>query len=607
MKKHLKQIMCIVSVLTVLMLMSIIASASDINTIRLVEPENGTVEITVDPNDATKAIIKTAPDKGYLAASVTLGLKKLTPTESDANVYTCTIPTKETKLKVQFRRTKLTLSKDELAMNSGETVKISAKLAYIDGNLETRVSVKKNDIIFESSNPDVVSVDQNGKLTAHKMGYSRISATAVAGNEVAGFFYVIVDGDKSEVVGTIQFNAYFEASEFLSRLINTSELSPGHCFLVFSNTSGHDITINTSNMYHCEVPTAAYYEAVNSYSGEGVDPVTYYYATDGAPYTAEDKAARASYAATLTDRYLCGELETYTIKNNDIATFGNTGDGEVSDILAGDIDEIMTRLGKKYDFDNLKTMLQNGEIDVELFFVKVIRLITELGYDFSTDYNPFNGVMREGGVCLNHEIFAQAYYRDYSNSASCKTSITQVQLEAMVDYIQYNNYFTFLERNCTYVASHAWNLVTSSNPKYHYETSAIMAPLFMQNAIKAKAVLLSTDKNIEFTEGLDPIKPMKSACVEGSHALALTGAKITKAGKLTCSDCEYSETGTTLSELNLKIGKLYNENVLGTWRSSNKKVAIVTFTGMIIPLSKGTTEISCRRNGVTYYCTVTVK
>lgn len=604
MNKAIKRLLCLVSVVAVFMLISIFAFADAAN-ISVAAVKNGEVIVSEENG---KAIIEAIPNEGYITASVKLGLRYLSP--SDVNVYTCDIPSKSTELQVSFRRARLELSKDELAMNTGDTEKISSYISYIDGDIITRVPVKNNDVVYTSSDPDVVSVDANGIFTAKKMGYARINASAVSGNGVESFFYIIVDGDKSPVMGTIQLNAYFLEKEILGGLDN---FHPGHSFLIITNTSGKDITFNTENMFMCKIPTQKFYDAVNSYNGEGYDPLTYFYATNGEPECSDNAEIRAAYADSgFFDIYKRGELKTHTIKNNDIVTIGNTGNDGIPEILSGDIGETITRLGLTGAFDDLSNILKAAR-NINFFVIKMTRLLAEVGIDSTFGFNPINGHTENGGVCVDAEIYSQMKSRDYTVAAACRTAITELQFEAMIDFAQYENYFTILGRNCTLFASDAWNLVTAANPKYHMEpdvggvTNAFAAPMFLRNRILASAPLFALDKNIEFFDGIDVIKPPKAACADCEHSFALTDAKITKAGKLVCADCGAEAEGTTLTEMSLKLGSGYNEGVLGVWRTSDPKVAIVTTTGFILPLSSGTTTISCTKGSTTYSCVLTVE
>ena len=210
MKKFAGKTLCALIVLTVLVFSCVYASAAqaDIGNIKTAETENGTVQVAVDSKDASKAVITLIPAEKYLAASVSLttgdGTELALDKTDKANVYTCAIPAQECTLSAQFRLARVTLNRSELAMKSGETFTVKAQLGCTDGELNTRNDIVDKGIVFASTDPAVVSIDPvTGVMTAHKMGYARITANAVAGNGVEGFFYVIVDGDKSPIVGTI--------------------------------------------------------------------------------------------------------------------------------------------------------------------------------------------------------------------------------------------------------------------------------------------------------------------------------------------------------------------------------------------------------------------
>ena len=509
MNKHFKRLICALSAIMVIMLIGVFAFADAAN-ITVAPVKNGEVTVTEENG---RAVITTVPADGYIAVSVRLGYKTIYA--SEPNVYKCDIPCDDTQLNVMFRRVRLTISEDEMAMTAGETRKVSSYLSYTDGDIETRLPVMNRDFVYTSSDPSVVSVDNNGMLTAHKMGYARINAYAAANDTVGSFFYVIVDGDKSPVVGTIQLDAYFRESEIVNYGI--SNLHPGHSFLIFRNTSGHDIRINTKNMYICRVPTDKYYDTLNSYDGTGIDPMTFYYVTDGKPESSDNKEARYAYADSgFFETYARGELATYTVENNDLVTIGNTGEDGVDEMIKGDVSETLLRFGLEKFFSSSSSILQSIK-ETRFFFVRMIRLVNELCVDFTLGYNPVNGYTDNGGVCVNNERYSQMKSRDFTDAAACRTAITRLQLEAMIDFAQYENYFNFLGRNCTMFASDAWNLVTAAKPQYHMEpdiggvTNALAAPLFLRNRILTVAPLFAFDDDIEFFNGIDVIKPEKTA------------------------------------------------------------------------------------------------
>lgn len=541
MKKPAGKILFTLIVLAVFVFSCVYASASPANadTIAVGDVQNGTVEVKVDPADASKALITLSPDKGYLAAAVGLTAKDGTAIaleKTETNVYTCDIPAEESTLTASFRLARVTLNKTELAMRSGSTFTVTAKLGCTDGELDTRDDIIDRGIVFASTNPEVVSIDPvTGVMTAHKMGYARITANAAAGNKVFGYFYVIVDGDKSLVVGTIQLNAHFDEKLFVETLL------PGHSFLLFTNTSGHDITIDVPDFYRYDVPTDKFYNTVDSYDGTGYDPVTYYYATNGEYQNEDNLEVREAYAEGFFTRYTRGELKTYTIKPNDIATFGNTG--ESIGIEDSNFDEVLARYGKSFALEKIKAELLAGTIDVEEYLYRVAELVNEVLYDTTTGYNPFNGYA-EGGETLNGEMASQVKSRSYVDAAACRTKITEVQLMAMVDYVQFGQYgngFSILERNCTSVATGAWNLVTAAKPQYNLlpnvgsVTNALAAPLFLRNNILSMGVMLSGDPEIEFFNGIDVIKPAKGLGVGCEHHF--------ENGK--CTECGAAEPGYT--------------------------------------------------------------
>ena len=511
MKKHLKSALCVLCILVSLLTCCVLVSAAtaDMGNISVAETANGSVKLA--KSDDGKALVTLQPNKGYLTASVKLKADngqylKLTETDT-ANVYSCAIPESSATLTAEFRRTDLTLNKEELALSSGRTACVSAKLTYLDKELCTRGPVKNNAVTFSSSDPDVVSVDPaTGKLTAHKLGYARITASACAGNEVSDYLYVIVDGDKDEVVGTLQLNAWFEEKVLMN------DMHPGHSFLVFTNTSGEPITIDVSGMYECYVPTAEYDKAIKAYDGTGYDPLTFYYVTQGEALNDENKALTQAYADKLFTKKARGELKTYTIAPDTIATFDNSGDVGL-EMETSDIQEMLSRYGNLFDKEAMEQEIAAGKLTTIGYVRKLNCFLIELNHDLRTGYNPLNGATAtNGGEMLNKALEYQAHNRDYQKAVGCKVPITRVQLMAMVDRLQYDTHFNMLDDNCTSSAAAGWNLATAATPRYHMETNqggitkSLSAPMWLRNDIIAQSVKLAWDRNIQFIMGIGVVK-----------------------------------------------------------------------------------------------------
>jgi len=276
-------------------------------TITVAETEHG--KVLVEAVEDNKALITVTPDSGYMLDSIALktglstsiemqeGERIENPETRLASIsYACDIPEQNATLTVTFRRARVVLSAEEMALSSaGDPVTLTATVSYTDGEVETRTRVYSQKVVFASTKEDNVTVDPaTGLVTAKAMGFSRITACPYYGNVGSeDFCYVIVDGDKSPTLGTIQVNAWFNVEGMVK------EESPGHSFVLFRNTSGQPVTIDASYFYQSYIPTEAYYDAVKNYDGTGYDPVTFEYVTNGEDPTDEDKEARLEYVDTL--------------------------------------------------------------------------------------------------------------------------------------------------------------------------------------------------------------------------------------------------------------------------------------------------------------------
>lgn len=499
-------------------------ASRSVSTIVVSDVDNGDVAVT--KTGKTSAEIKLSPSEGYLTADISLLSSKGKNISLEAkgnNVYTCRIPKKEAVLKVKFRRTRLVLSEEQLSMNKGDEKRVSARLEYIDGVPESRTAVKYSGVHFRSSDKSVASITKKGRITAKKKGFARIEAYADSGNNVSSFFYIIVDGNKEKAIGKLGLFAYFDANDFVNRTIF------GHSFLVFENTSGRRIPVDIRGFFEINIPTEKYMTSYKCYDSNGYSLLSYYHPTNGEQASDSNEAVRRDYAASLfcnlrspKKRFINPDNpvpvfrdKKYYVEsgNGNVATFGNTAHSEdvatfdavVAEITKGDFAEIVRENGLTKKVDKITGEFTSGSISGESFLKKIAAVAKEVEYDFNTGYNPMNGVgTKWGGTSLNYELDYQALGRDYKNNAACCVDVTRTQLDAMVDFIQYNNYFQNLGRNCTWVATDAWNLVTAYNPDYCLSpnkgkaTKSLATPLWLKSNIKEKASELKHDKKIKF-------------------------------------------------------------------------------------------------------------
>ena len=505
MKKFERIILCLVLSISMIITTGVLVNADD-------EPasirvDHGAYCISQTDNTVTVTI---DPDKGYALSSLKLINRKGVPIyfkNTAPSEYKTLIKSSLDKYKVvcKYRQATMKNSVNELGMRTGEKKKyFKAHIEYVEGSAKTRKKVLDKTVIYTSSNPDVVQVAKNGRLTALKPGYSRITATAEAGDSVESFGYVIVDGNKvtdsNPKIGTIQLFVYFSFEDLIAKA------DVGHSFLVFR--ADKETTINTKGMFKCFKFDDKYYEALKDYDGTGVNPSTHYAIERKPGESDDDYLERCHEYADEMIPQLEAVPDKFTVYPGEIATFGNaSGDDGLGAMLGGDFFNLLER----HNLSNLEiekldeNSFKDGTIDLK----DLIGLVIELAYDLKTGYNPFTGYTDDGkvhsGVSVNLEANRQLAYRDMSTNVCITTNITQMQLDAMLDYAQHKNHFNILGRNCTVAAVNEWNIVAASSPRlkvsYDYGgiTKGFALPLCTQIDIAKKSwYLKGSNAKVEF-------------------------------------------------------------------------------------------------------------
>lgn len=480
---------------------------STVNTVNSVNVDHGSYSISQTDKIVTVTI---DPAKGYALSKLKLVNKKgrsikfknTAPTEYKTSIKG---ELEDYKVVCKYRQATMKNTVNELAMKTGEKGRyFKAHIEYVEGSTKTRKNVLDKTVVYTSSNPEVVQVDEKGKLTALKPGYSRITATAEAGDRVESFGYVIVDGDKvtetNHKVGTMQLFVYFSFEDLIA------QADVGHTILVFR--ADEETTINTKGMFKCFTFDEKYYEAMKTYDGTGVNPATHYAVERKEGESDEDYSKRCKDHADELIPQLTEVPEKFTIYPGEICTIGNvSGSDSFEASMGGDFYHLLER----HNLANLKLeelnedAIKNGTIDLK----DVLGLIIELGYDLKTGYNPFTGYTDDGtlrsGNSVNLEANRQLSYRDMSTNVCITTGITQIQLDAMIDYAMHKNHFNLLGRNCTVAAVNEWNIVAASSPRlkvsYDYGgiTKGFALPLFTQIDIAKKSwYLRGKNAKVEF-------------------------------------------------------------------------------------------------------------
>jgi len=395
-----------------------------------------------------------------------------------------------------FRRAYVRISSNELAMRTGESKRIFAFLEYADGDIAARKKVLDSSVSFVSSNPDVVAVSEDGRLTALKQGFSRITAMANASGSLSKSCWVVVDGFEGEKVAKMSLVSHFNWKDFFEK----GDL--GHSFILLESLSDKLVIPNADKYCMIFEPTKAYYDAL-LWDGEGEDPLT----SNITKEAEESLTGQLKVLYQPCTREFFKEIEAKDLTNNEfviekgmIASIGADVpnlDYFYSDFLNdGDSGAVL----KKYGFD-VKSFEELFAIDWNKENKKNFALaINELLYDLTIDYSPFTaGEPEYGGMSINYELRNQVKADSTIDNAVIEMAITQTQLEAMLDYFLYDNHYNLAGRNCTQTATDVWNIVSSARRELHIEPN--------MGVLKGIGYLPSTQHNIFeklFVSLLDP-------------------------------------------------------------------------------------------------------
>jgi len=560
--------------------------------------------ILLKPNEGymtASAYVKTANGNRQLSGNDYPNVFPYSADASDAAAET---------LVVSFRRYRVELSEQQMALTQAETALPTASIMYTDGETNTRKFIKFTELTWTSSNKDVANVE-NGKLVkTGKDGFARIEAWPTYGNpgdknEAVAYFYVLVEANKTNSVGTIQLNSLFSEKAFMTEgNVGTSFLSLqyngtdmeiggfGKIYAPVEYTEKEQGTLNSNEETKIK-DVRVFYDKTAKYTGsEGTqDPITFYAATAGEGATEDQiKQAREDLANSLFKTL--GREEKLIVKEGDVVTFGNYGEVNAATLwnllINSDFGEAVLRAGKSWELKKMVSNLLEGRIDLDVFTESIKDLAEELAYDFSNGYNPFNYASSKNGITVNYELYKQALDTDYSDAVGIRTKITQIELDAMLDYLHYNNNYELLTNNSANVAVGAWNLINAGNSKLILENSVlsetdyITMPAFVKyNILIASSSLIYEDNAPACYSEIGVIKPeakAQSTTITGSTIQPLFGA---------------FKNNLMFQILSLEPGEVYATNKSGEWSSTDPLTVYVNQQGIMKAWQTGFAFVSC--------------
>ena len=219
--------------------------------------------------------------------------------------------------KIETLLSSIKLDNSSIELVKGSTTILSATVAPSDATIK--------DIVWESSNSNIVKIDQTGKVTALSPGTAIITATAIDGSEVSASCIVLVKAIEAQLLSISQSEANIVVN-------NTIDL---YCTILPENASNKTVTWQTSNSNIASITQ----NGDNSIKVTGVSPgVATIIATtnDGTNLTAMCKVIVTSGVSILLSqteaKLSINDIMTltYTITPSDISVEWSTSDSNIA-------------------------------------------------------------------------------------------------------------------------------------------------------------------------------------------------------------------------------------------------------------------------------------
>ncbi len=190
----------------------------NINELQLFSGQTHTLNITVLPTDADNRTVNWSSsntsvatvDQNGLVTAKAPGTATITATTTDGTNLSASCEVTVTGI------TKITLNKSDASIYVGATETLSATITPSD--------VINKALTWKSSNTSVATVDQNGLVTANKVGSATITATATDGSDVSASCDVTVTGITDITLNKSAASIYVGATEALSATITPSDV-----------------------------------------------------------------------------------------------------------------------------------------------------------------------------------------------------------------------------------------------------------------------------------------------------------------------------------------------------------------------------------------------
>ncbi|MBQ4511564.1 MAG: sortase [Anaerolineaceae bacterium] len=348
----------------------------------------------------------------------------------------------------------------------GDSYQLNAEVDY-GKPLNLVLPVYDGSIRYESSDPDMVSVDENGLITVTgdvPAGGKAVIVTAYAGssNDMVSASCKVILGnyDGEKIVGKLTVNA---------RPIQQIQLI-AHGAITF--TAYEDLDLNIS-YYHYYKPTEKFVSLMKDYEENPGK-----YSSDPALYNNDELGLGPTEVREkiyFEDKFNDSKSKPkkVSLKCGESITLSNYGYGNTNlktIFLALENSSISSSVNAQELIKQLKNYFAGEEMDGTAAYDSLFATLVEIiAITRQTGVNPADG-QSAGGLDINREAYNQ-FRRDDSQLPNhyYSVDITKDELTNLQSYIgdPKNNYYSLFVKNCATGTVEIWNTTLRDRPELH--------------------------------------------------------------------------------------------------------------------------------------------
>ena len=301
----------------------LVTSISIIPQMSLYLGQTYTLSATTSPSNAYSVVNWTSSDTNVatvdqsgLVTAKKLGTATITATAKDGSGVSASCDVTVTGVE------SITINKTETSIYVGGTENLTATIAPSD--------VINNTLIWSSSDTNVATVDQNGLVTAKKLGTATITATATDGSGVSALCVVTVTGITNIMLNKSETSIYVEGTETLTATVTPNDVI--YNTITWTSSNPNVATVNQNGVVTAKALGTAVITAATT-DGSGIS---------------------ASCEVTVNG------VENITLNNTEISMY--IGDTETLTANISPIDVINNNLIWSSSITSVATVNQNGVV-----------------------------------------------------------------------------------------------------------------------------------------------------------------------------------------------------------------------------------------------------